>query len=161
LNIVRHVLSRFQLPVASPKDSHVCNAYLGAKSKQLSFSSTSGSANCPLDLIYTDVWGLAPVSSRFGAKYYVSFLDAYSKYTWLYHISLNSDVLSVFSTFKSYVERLFNTKIKAIQSDWGGKYRPVNNLLQQLGIHHRVSCPILTNKTVLSNENIDILSKPV
>jgi transposase InsO family protein len=141
LKIVRRVLSRFQLPVASPKDFTVCTACLGAKSKQLPFSSTTGSANCPLDLIYTDVWGPAPVRSRSGAKYYVSFLDAHSKYTWLYPISLKSDVLSVFCTFKSYVERFFNTKIKAIQSNWGSEYRPVNNLLKQLGIQHRVSCP--------------------
>jgi transposase InsO family protein len=39
------------------------------------------------------------------------------------------------------VERFFNTNIKAIQSDWGGEYRAVNKLLQQLGILHRVSCP--------------------
>jgi hypothetical protein len=63
LKIVRRVLSHFQLPVASPTDSIVCTACLGAKSKQLPFSSTTGSANCPLDLIYTDVWGPAPVNS--------------------------------------------------------------------------------------------------
>jgi hypothetical protein len=39
------------------------------------------------------------------------------------------------------VEHFFNTNIKAIQSDWGGEYRPVNQLLQQLGILHRISCP--------------------
>jgi hypothetical protein len=141
LKIVRRVLSRFQLLVASPKDSTVCTAFLGAKSKQLPFSSTSESANCPLALIYTNVWGPAPVSSRSGAKYYVSFLDACSKYTWLYPISLKSDVISIFSTFKSYVEWFFNTKIKAIQSNWGGEYRSDNKLLQQLSIQHCVSCP--------------------
>jgi len=150
------MLSSFKLPVASSKESPVCTACLGAKSKQLPFASTSGSANCPLALIYTDVWGPAPVSYRTGAKYYVSFLDAYTKYTWPYPISLKSDVISIFTTFKSYVERFFNTKIKAIQSDWGGEYHTVNTLLQKLGI-----APILTNKMVLSNGNIDILSKSV
>jgi hypothetical protein len=139
--IVHRVLSSFKLPVASSKESPVCTACLGAKTKQLPFASTSSSATCPLALIYTDVWGPAPVSSRTGAKYYVSFLDDYSKYTWLYPISVKSDVISIFTTFKSYVERFFNTKIKAIQSDWGGEYRPVNTLLQKLGIQHRVSCP--------------------
>jgi hypothetical protein len=129
LKIVRRVLSRFKLPVSTPTESPVCTACLGAKSKQLPFSSSTGTASCPLDLIYIDVWGPTPVSSRSGAKYHVSFLDAYSKYTWLYPISLKSDVSSVFLTFKSYVERFFTTNIKAIQSDWGGEYRPVNKLL--------------------------------
>jgi hypothetical protein len=56
-------------------------------------------------------------------------------------VSLKSDVSSIFLTLKSYVECFFNTNIKTIQSNWGGEYRPVNKLLQQLGILHRVSCP--------------------
>jgi transposase InsO family protein len=36
---------------------------------------------------------------------------------------------------------LSNSNIKAIQSDWGGEYRPISKLLQQLGILHRVSSP--------------------
>jgi hypothetical protein len=76
LKIVRRVLSRFKLPVTSPTESSVCIACLGAKSKQLPFSSSSRIASCPLALIYTNVWGPAPVNSRSGAKYYVSFLDA-------------------------------------------------------------------------------------
>jgi hypothetical protein len=51
------------------------------------------------------------------------------------------DVSSVFLTFKTYVERYFNSKIKAIQSNWGGEYRPINKILQQFGILHHVSCP--------------------
>jgi hypothetical protein len=141
LKIVRRVLSRFKLPVAAPKYSPICTACLGAKSKRLPLASSSGIATCPVALIYTDVWGLAPVSSRSGAKYYVSFLDAYSKYTWLYPVSLKSDVSSVFLKFKSYVERFFNTNIKAIQFDWGGEYCPVNQLLQQISILHCISCP--------------------
>jgi hypothetical protein len=82
------------------------------------------SASCPLALIFTDVWGPAPVCSRSGFKYYVSFLDAYSKYTWLYPICSKSDVSSIFLKFKTYVERFFDSKIKAVQSDWGGEYRP-------------------------------------
>jgi hypothetical protein len=132
------VLSRFQLPIASPQDS---TANLSAKSKQLPFSLSSASATCPLALIYTDVRGPTPVISRYGFKYYVSFLDAYSKYTWLYPISCKSDVSAIFLTFKTYVELYFSSKIKAIQSDWVGEYRPINKILQQFGILHRVSCP--------------------
>jgi hypothetical protein len=127
-NICR-VLSSFQLPVASPQDSTICTAYLGAKSKQLPCSYSSTYATSPLALIHIDVWGPALVSSRSGSKYYVSFLDAYSKYTWLYPVSCKSDVSSVFLTFKTYVEWFFDSKIKAIQSDWGGEYCPINKLL--------------------------------
>jgi hypothetical protein len=39
------------------------------------------------------------------------------------------------------VERLFNTKIKQIQTDWGGEFRPLNTFFQKHGIIHRISCP--------------------
>jgi hypothetical protein len=56
LKNVGRVLSSFQLPVASPQDSTICTAYLGAKSKQRPCSYSSTYATCPLALIHIDVW---------------------------------------------------------------------------------------------------------
>ncbi|KAD2393896.1 hypothetical protein E3N88_40873 [Mikania micrantha] len=38
-------------------------------------------------------------------------------------------------------ERQFNTKLKSIQSDWGGEFRNLTPFLNNLGIIHRRSCP--------------------
>jgi histone deacetylase 1/2 len=51
------------------------------------------------------VWGPASVLSTTGAKYYVSFLDDYSKFLWLFPIQLKSDVERVFLNFQTYVEK--------------------------------------------------------
>jgi hypothetical protein len=139
--VVRRVLSFFKLPVSSNKDLVPCSACLSSKAKQFPFSPSSFIAICPLELVYTDVWGPAPICSRSSSRYYVSFLDAFSRYTWLYPISCKSDVTNVFIKFRNNVECFFNSKIRAVQSDWGGEYRPLNKLLQTLGINHRVSCP--------------------
>jgi hypothetical protein len=84
--VVRSVLSSFNLPVKSNKNSISCHACLSSKAKQLPFLSSMSQATRPLELIFTDVWGLAPACSRSGSKYYVSFLDSFSRYTWLYPI---------------------------------------------------------------------------
>jgi histone deacetylase 1/2 len=34
-----------------------------------------------------------------------------------------------------------NTKVKAVQSDWGGKYHKLHRYFQRMGIFHRLSCP--------------------
>jgi hypothetical protein len=39
------------------------------------------------------------------------------------------------------VERLFNTKLLAIQTDGGGEYQKMNSFLAQKGIIHYLSCP--------------------
>ena len=79
--------------------------------------------------------------SRSGFKYYVSFLDDYSRYTWIYLIKNKSDVEQVFYNFQNHVERLLNTKIRSVQSDWGGEYQKLHHYFQKVGITHRVSCP--------------------
>jgi histone deacetylase 1/2 len=86
------------------------------------------------------VWGPAPNSvGRY--TYYVSFIDDYSKYTWIYLIKKKSDVFQVFHDFQNLVERKFNRKIIFVQSDWGGEYEKLNSFFQRVGISHHVSCP--------------------
>ena len=69
------------------------------------------------------------------------FLDDYSKFLWLFNIKLKSDVEHVFLNFQTYVEKQFDMKIKAIQSDWGGEYRRLYTYFHQNGINHRLACP--------------------
>ena len=118
-----------------------CSACLSSKSKQLPFSLSRTQIKSPLELIYTDVWGNSPICSRNGNRYYISFLDAYSRYTWLFPMSHKNDALPIFIKFQKYVERYFNLQIKSIQSDWGSEYRSLSNYFANCGITHRVSCP--------------------
>ena len=58
----------------------VCEACQCAKSHQLPYPKSSSVSHAPLELIFSDVWGHARDS--FGRKkYYVSFVDDYSKFT--------------------------------------------------------------------------------
>jgi hypothetical protein len=48
----------------------------------------------------------------------------------------------IFLPFQSHVERLLITKIKCVQSYWGGEYQKIHNtFFRSTGITHRVSCP--------------------
>ena len=51
-------------------------------------------------------------------------------------------MFQVFNNFEALVERKFDNKIIAVQSDWGGgDYEELNSFFQTLGICHHVSCP--------------------
>jgi hypothetical protein len=139
--VVERVLRDYNLPhqVESNKE-YVCGPCQQAKSHQLPYSKSSSVSNQPLELIFSDVWGPAPESvGRY--KYYVSFVDDYSKFTWIYLLKFKSEVFKKFQEFQNLVERLFNRKIIAVQSDWGGEYEKLNPFFTKIGISHHVSCP--------------------
>lgn len=85
----------------SDRDSEsVCDSCQRIKSHQLPYNKANSVSTAPLDLIYSDVWGSAPLSvSKF--TYYVSFIDDYSKYVWIYLLKKKSDV---FHNFHNLVE---------------------------------------------------------
>jgi len=72
-----------------------------------------------------------------GYHYYVSFINAHSRYTWIYFLKHKSDTLNAFKQFKAFAELQLNHKFKEIQIDWGGEFRPFTQYLNSLGIHHR------------------------
>jgi histone deacetylase 1/2 len=138
--IVQHILSRYELPSASVNKAVVCDACQQGKSHQLPFSLFTHVTTAPLEIIYSDVWGPAQTSTS-GHQFYVSFVDAYSRFTWLYLHKHKSDVFRVFLEYQKHVERLLNRKILHVQSDWGGEYLRLNKFFFDIGISHRVSCP--------------------
>ena len=93
-----------------------------------------------MELIYSDVWSPA-LTSVGGRKYHVSFIDDFSKFTWIYLLKFKSEVFQKFHEFQNMVERLFDRKIIAMQTDWGGEYHKLHSFFDRVGISHRVSCP--------------------
>jgi hypothetical protein len=79
--------------------------------------------------------------SNDGFQYYVIFVDHFTKYTWLYPLRLKSDVLNVFTKFKTVVEKFFKTSILTIYSDGGGEYQKLKSFLETYGIQHLKTPP--------------------
>jgi hypothetical protein len=75
-----------------------------------------------LELVHTDVWGPAQVSSLGGSHYYVTFIDDATRKTWVYCIRQKSDVFDTFNKWKALVENETGKKLKCLRSDNGGEY---------------------------------------
>ena len=75
-----------------------------------------------LQLIHTDICGPFPTASWNGQQYFITFIDDYSRYGYLYLIHEKSQSLDVFKSFKAEVENQLGEKIKAVKSDRGGEY---------------------------------------
>ncbi|TXG58227.1 hypothetical protein EZV62_016056 [Acer yangbiense] len=120
---------------------HFCDACKLGKHHQLPFIKHPVSVSAPLELIYSDIWGPSPTLSTAGFRYYIVFVDAFTRFSWLFPIKLKSDAFSVFIKFQKSVELEFNRKIKALHTDMGGEYIAFLPHLSSLGIKARFSCP--------------------
>ena len=79
-------------------------------------------ASSILDLIHSYVAGPMPTNSINGCKYFLTFVDDCSRYSWIYFMKQKLEVFDIFKVFKVMVENIFSKKIKSIRSDKGAEY---------------------------------------
>jgi hypothetical protein len=80
---VQRVLVSNDLEFTRESNNVVCNPCQQAKNHQLHFPKFVSVSQATLELVFSDVWGPTP-SSMGRNSYYVSFIDDYSKFTWIY-----------------------------------------------------------------------------
>ena len=73
-------------------------------------------------MIHLDVCGPMPSTSLSGCENYVTFMDDYSRKTWIYFLKAKNEVFEKFKEFKALIENLSDKKIKTLRSDNGEEY---------------------------------------
>ena len=56
----------------------------------------------------------------------LSFIDDYSRYTYVFPLKTKDEAFETFKTYKAEVENKLSLKIKSIRSDRGGEYLKSN-----------------------------------
>ena len=72
-----------------------------------------------LELIHTDLCEFEGILTHGGNRYFIIFIDDFSKYTHVYLLKNKSDVFEKFQEFLKEVENQFGWKIKRFRSDRG------------------------------------------
>jgi len=88
--------------------------------------------------------------SRGSKKYYIIFVDDYSRYTMVHLLSSKDEAEEMFIKYKAKVENQLDRKIKIFRSYRGGEYDPTSlkNYCDANGIIHEQTALILQSKTV-------------
>ncbi|CAH9092634.1 unnamed protein product [Cuscuta europaea] len=121
-----------------------CEACQFAKHHRTNFlPRINKSVESSFDLVHTDVWGPCPVVSKLGHRYFVTFVDDFSRVTWLYPLKSRSDVFTAFCTFHAEIQTQFNKNIRILRSDNAKDYlsSTFQTYLSRHGILHHTSCP--------------------
>ncbi|KAJ4807334.1 Gag/pol [Rhynchospora pubera] len=136
--VTRKIIVDNNLP-CNKSEFHMCTACNLAKSHKLPFTCSNTVSYAPLELIHADVWGPAPVVTTNGFRYYLVFVDDFTKFVWIFFLHSKDEVLQVFTTFKLQVENLLSSSIKILCTDGGTEFKPIAKRFPQLV--HQVTCP--------------------
>lgn len=98
-SIVTLALNKSSIPFHCNSQPHTCTACLQGKFTHLPFPSNKPKSVIPSEVTHSDVWGLAPQMSLKGYRYYVSFIDECTRYTWIFPLMNKAVVFGVFVQF--------------------------------------------------------------
>lgn len=143
------MLKQSNIPTSFDHVSSVCKSCLEGKFAKLLFVFLANKTVQPLEVIHSDV--CEPSSTVFieGYKFYVSFVDKCTRFTWIFPLINKSEVFSVFVNFHSFLILNFLPMWKSFKV-MVGVNTPVTN--SNNTYYKRVSfiknhVPTLVNKT--------------
>ncbi|GKV36117.1 hypothetical protein SLEP1_g44285 [Rubroshorea leprosula] len=143
-------------------DEHVCKVCQLGKQSQLPFpSGQAHKASMKLQLVHTDICGPMKTASLSGNRYFLIFIDDFSRFCWVYFLKHKSEVFDVFIKFKASVENECGLNIKTLRFDNATEYTShrFQQFLQQHGIHHQLTIPYTPQQNGVSErKNRSILN---
>jgi hypothetical protein len=110
------------VPQISTEHRDVCRGCALGKFTKASFPNSDTRLAGILDLVHTDVCGSMTRKSLSGCECYLTFIDDYSRKTWIYFSKAKSEVFKRFQEFKPLVENQSGKRIKVLWSDNRGEY---------------------------------------
>ena len=105
-----------------------------------------------LELIHTDICGPISPAVMGGYRYFITFIDDFSRFGWIELIQEKTNSLGAFKSFKYVIELKTSKRIKCVRSDRGGEYYgrynetgqnlgPFARFLQECGIEAQYTMP--------------------
>ncbi len=123
---------------------HVCEACIEGKQQKTYFPKDKMTrASELLELVHSNVCRPMKTTSRGGARYFVAFIDNFSKKIHVYLLKAKGEVFDKFNAYKALVDNQIGMKIKTLGSNNGGEFlsKKFDNFLDECGIQRQTSAP--------------------
>ena len=169
LNSIKRMMSLNLIPKASIDLKQKCETCIQAKQPIKGFTTCIERETNLLELVHNDVCDSNDVLTRGGKRYFITFIDDFSKYCYVYLVNHKSELFDKFKVYKTEVENQLERKIKILRSDRGGEYTSLDmsNSCEMHGIIHEVTPPYAPqsngiverkNHTLLDMVNVMLVS---
>jgi len=96
-----------------------------------------------LELVHSDICEINGMLTRGGKRYFITFIDDYSRFTYVYLLRTKDEAFGKFKEFKKMVENQKERQIKVLRSDRGGEYfsKEFSTFYEENGIIHQMIAP--------------------
>ena len=122
ISSVKQLVSRGLLGSIANK-SFDCMPCQFGKQTALPFNNIVSHALSSFDLIHSNVWDPSPISTPGGSRYFVIFVDDFSRYTWIYLFKNRYELYQIYHDFTKMIETQFSKPIKVFRSDNAQEYK--------------------------------------
>jgi len=131
------------LPQMTDFDIGFCNECAANKMTRSPFPERTSRTSGILDLIHSDICGPMQTTTIGGNRYFITFIDDYSRKAHTYCIKSKDQALETFTSFKNLVENETGRHIKILRTDRGGEYvnHAFDSFLKRHGIRHQTTAP--------------------
>ncbi|MCO5600205.1 hypothetical protein L7F22_054314 [Adiantum nelumboides] len=151
-----HDLSLLEMP---PR--HVCEGCVLGKMHKFAFSQDgSVRATRKLQLVHSDVCCPMRTPSVGNSLYFVTFIDDFSRFCWVYPLKAKSDVFAIFQHYVSMVENETGCKVQTLRTDRGGEYMSCafKDFLGKKCIKHQCTMPYTPQQNgVAERKNMSLM----
>ena len=110
------------LPDLKINHEGICKGCAKGKNIKNPFLKSETKTKGTLELIHLDICGPMSSTSLSSFEYYITFIDDYSRKTWIYFLKAKNEVFEKFKEFKALIENLSDKRIKTLRSNNGGEY---------------------------------------
>ena len=97
----------------------------------------------PFDIIHVDIWGPYSQFTYKTCRYFLTIVDDFSRYTWVFLLIFKFDAIDALIKFHTFVKTHHQIAIKTIQSDNKSEFLSfkLQSFFHSQGIRHQRSCP--------------------
>ncbi|KAM1556843.1 hypothetical protein PS2_040150 [Malus domestica] len=94
-----------------------------------------------LQLVHADICGPINPMSNSKKRYLITFIDDFSRKTWVYFLVEKSEAFGTFKSYKARVEKETGTPIRSLRTDRGGEFtsHEFTSFCQENGVHRQLT----------------------